>query len=502
MTDAQTQQLARADRYSVRHLRALQRAGGCSAPCRVIGPLLVECTECGQKKCPPGRDQGMAGGYCDWDCSGYREAPHPSSLWPGEECDPLLCQHGHGPCPDCAGTGNWVTARLRLLAYLGHEAAKVLLGPHFHDPEGLIPCWGACERGQSLTVFLRGALRLAAWAPEHASALAAVAAAWVALPAWDDEQLDLFRLRPWRGQDVFDDHMMRPRRALEAAEDAMLCWEYRQAGRGYCVSEQENAREARLRGHEAQVQQPKGQELPPIRREGDRGLRQLESSRRVQAVPQGYGAEANQSAHARQAGQREGIQPGELSVGNSDAAAAEPLQQQARDVRGGDQDRSRVGGGHRVVSQDDQRQAEARLERGAGAHSSQGDLRPQGRAAPPRQADTRESDQAAEEGSGGRPDDQDRRGVRGQRGARAEGRQQEGLASRVGLACPCEEHREAWRLASIEAMRATDTADWLPRALMRSHDREAVLASVRLAGEAPVRAAICERLIAWVLDEL
>ena len=65
--------------------------------------------------------------------------------------------------------------------------------------------------------------------------------------------------------------------------------------------------------------------------------------------------------------------------------------------------------------------------------------------------------------------------------------------------CPCEEHQEVWRLANIEAMRATDTALWLPRATQRSHDVEAIQSAAQLTSEDTIRAAICKTLIEWAL---
>lgn len=65
--------------------------------------------------------------------------------------------------------------------------------------------------------------------------------------------------------------------------------------------------------------------------------------------------------------------------------------------------------------------------------------------------------------------------------------------------CPCKKHQEVWRLASIEAMRATDTVLWLPRATQRSHDVDAIQAAVQLFDEATIRAAICKALIKWAL---
>jgi len=49
-----------------------------------IGVAII-CRVCGLPKKPIGRDAGlMADSYCDDDCPGYRLAPYPSDLWPGE----------------------------------------------------------------------------------------------------------------------------------------------------------------------------------------------------------------------------------------------------------------------------------------------------------------------------------------------------------------------------------------------------------------------------------
>ena len=44
------------------------------------------CMVCGLTKTPVGRSAApeTAGGMCDLDCPGYRQAPHPGHLWPGE----------------------------------------------------------------------------------------------------------------------------------------------------------------------------------------------------------------------------------------------------------------------------------------------------------------------------------------------------------------------------------------------------------------------------------
>lgn len=42
---------------------------------------------CKRMKKPIGRSGPLQGGHCDDDCEGYRQAPHPGSLWPGETSD-------------------------------------------------------------------------------------------------------------------------------------------------------------------------------------------------------------------------------------------------------------------------------------------------------------------------------------------------------------------------------------------------------------------------------
>ena len=66
---------------------------GCTG-CDAVGGPLVECSVCGQQKAPRGRSAPMASSYCDWDCPGYTQSPHPGSLWPGERWgDSLPCIH-------------------------------------------------------------------------------------------------------------------------------------------------------------------------------------------------------------------------------------------------------------------------------------------------------------------------------------------------------------------------------------------------------------------------
>lgn len=58
---------------------------GCKVCDRVGGPR-VYCTTCRMPKKPWGRSAPLEGSpvYCDSDCPGYREEPHPGELWPGE----------------------------------------------------------------------------------------------------------------------------------------------------------------------------------------------------------------------------------------------------------------------------------------------------------------------------------------------------------------------------------------------------------------------------------
>ena len=48
---------------------------------------MPDCTTCGKRKGPRGRDPGLeaASGYCGWDCPGYTEDPQVGHYWPGEE---------------------------------------------------------------------------------------------------------------------------------------------------------------------------------------------------------------------------------------------------------------------------------------------------------------------------------------------------------------------------------------------------------------------------------
>jgi hypothetical protein len=62
--------------------------------CDVVGPPAVDCRVCGRTKAPVGRSVPVELPMCDDDCPGYRSAPLPSSLWPGERWgDSLPCVH-------------------------------------------------------------------------------------------------------------------------------------------------------------------------------------------------------------------------------------------------------------------------------------------------------------------------------------------------------------------------------------------------------------------------
>ena len=52
---------------------------GCTPACWTQ----VDCTVCRMRKKPSGRDVGAAAanGYCDHECPGYWQAPHPPHLW-------------------------------------------------------------------------------------------------------------------------------------------------------------------------------------------------------------------------------------------------------------------------------------------------------------------------------------------------------------------------------------------------------------------------------------
>jgi hypothetical protein len=46
--------------------------------------IRVLCATCSRTKKPIGRSAPHNGNYCDHECPGYRGAPEPDSLWPGE----------------------------------------------------------------------------------------------------------------------------------------------------------------------------------------------------------------------------------------------------------------------------------------------------------------------------------------------------------------------------------------------------------------------------------
>lgn len=54
---------------------------------------MPECTVCGMRKKPYGRDAGVnaANGYCGEDCEGYHKEPLAGHFWPGEVDEELRC---------------------------------------------------------------------------------------------------------------------------------------------------------------------------------------------------------------------------------------------------------------------------------------------------------------------------------------------------------------------------------------------------------------------------
>lgn len=46
--------------------------------------ISVECAVCRRTKQPRGRSAPLGGSLCDRECAGYRIAPLPGDLWPGE----------------------------------------------------------------------------------------------------------------------------------------------------------------------------------------------------------------------------------------------------------------------------------------------------------------------------------------------------------------------------------------------------------------------------------
>lgn len=49
--------------------------------------VMVRCATCGQAKVPVGRSAPLSWYGCNDECAGYRTAPFPGSLWPGERSD-------------------------------------------------------------------------------------------------------------------------------------------------------------------------------------------------------------------------------------------------------------------------------------------------------------------------------------------------------------------------------------------------------------------------------
>jgi len=56
------------------------------ADCTIDCERAPDCTTCGKRKQPVGRDAGVytGGSYCTYDCPDYRSSPTPGHLWPGE----------------------------------------------------------------------------------------------------------------------------------------------------------------------------------------------------------------------------------------------------------------------------------------------------------------------------------------------------------------------------------------------------------------------------------
>jgi hypothetical protein len=50
---------------------------------------MPECTVCGRRKKPYGRDAGVhaANSYCGEDCPGYHQEPRAGHFWPGERAN-------------------------------------------------------------------------------------------------------------------------------------------------------------------------------------------------------------------------------------------------------------------------------------------------------------------------------------------------------------------------------------------------------------------------------
>jgi len=68
--------------------------------------------------------------------------------------------------------------------------------------------------------------------------------------------------------------------------------------------------------------------------------------------------------------------------------------------------------------------------------------------------------------------------------------------------CPCEEHREAWAQALLPAVPLWTPApfDYVPEHHEGEASRSSIQAAARLAGEQPVREAICADLIRWAIS--
>jgi len=46
--------------------------------------IVVRCVTCHRMKKPVGRSSALQDAGCNDECEGYRQAPYPGSLWPGE----------------------------------------------------------------------------------------------------------------------------------------------------------------------------------------------------------------------------------------------------------------------------------------------------------------------------------------------------------------------------------------------------------------------------------
>lgn len=146
--------------WSAERLRRLQRDG--------------ECTECG------GEDPRIMCSSLPHGCVNPLGDRGEGSLTLAGS-DPIPCGECQlataGDCPDCAGTGNEVTARLRLMAYAGDEAAVKVLG---YAPLRQM-CGAMRINPANLSDWLSGLPLLATWAPKRLGVLVALASAWAAL---------------------------------------------------------------------------------------------------------------------------------------------------------------------------------------------------------------------------------------------------------------------------------------------------------------------------------